>query len=135
MTKESIRTIFLPVFIIFIIINCFCIVFGNFLESHKIDHLVLIVSNALLFALTFFNLFIYQKTMSNTNPNVFFRSVMAATVIKLFFIAAAVCMYLYFAGANKSLYAIICTMFLYVFYTVAEVRNALKLNRQTNVRS
>ncbi len=132
MYNKKLPKIFLSVILLFTFVNAFCLLFAGVLDTHKINHLVLMVSNLLLFLLSIISLTMHYKAMKNTNPNVFIRSVMGGSFMKLMVIAAAIVAYLSLAGANRSLYAVLCTMVLYVFYTIIEVRNALKMNRKVN---
>ncbi|HXL58675.1 MAG TPA: hypothetical protein VN958_20575, partial [Chitinophagaceae bacterium] len=70
------------------------------------------------------------RSLRNTNPNVFVRSVMAATFIKLIVIAGAVIAYLMAAGENKSIYGVIAGIGLYFVYTFIEVKNTSRLNKE-----
>ena len=54
---------------------------------------------------------------------------MLASFIKLIVIAVAVLVYLIKAGNNKSIYAVIAAMVMYILYNVVEVRAAMRLNR------
>ncbi|MGI8950566.1 MAG: hypothetical protein ACR2FN_03165 [Chitinophagaceae bacterium] len=129
MDKIATRKLFLPLFFVFIFISSLCRLLSNWLVKQNIDPNVVLVANALLFALAMVSTYMHYKAMKNKNPNVFIRSVTASTIIKLLIIAGSVLAYFYFAKENKSSYAIITAMGLYVIYTVIEVNNASKMNK------
>ena len=120
----------LPLFLVFVIVNSAVLALQAQLNERKIDSLVVFNSNCLLFALSVLTLLMFRRAMNNTNPNVFFRSVMGATMIKLLVLGSAALIYLFMAGHNRSVYAIFVGMFLYIVYTVIEIRIALKLNQK-----
>ncbi len=130
MNDRKKKKIFIPLFIFFIIINVGCFSVKDWLDAKGIDHFVLIGANAILFLLAVMSIYLLIRSMNNPNPNVFVRSVSAAVFIKLIVIAAAVIIYLSAAGENKSFYAVLAAMGLYVIYTIIEVRGALRLNRK-----
>ncbi len=130
MEKTKDRNAIVPVFIFFIMVNSFCLLFKNWLTSKGIDPLVLGAGNSILFFLSVIIYFMQKKSLQNPNPNVFVRSVMAGTFIKLLVIAGAVIIYLLTAGENKSNYAVLAAMGLYFVYTFIEVKTVSKLNKE-----
>ena len=119
-----------PLFIVFVIISSFALLFGNWLDAKKIDHFVIIGANLLLLVLTIGCLFLYARASVNPNPNVFVRSVMGITFMKLMLIVVVLAVYLIAAGKNRSVYAILVGMALYIIYTVIEVKAVLQLNKR-----
>ncbi len=130
MDKQQEQKLIMPSFVLFLVVSGFCTVFRDWLTAKEIDPIVLGFGNLLLFILTLIIFRIQKRALNNTNPNVFVRSVMAGTTIKLFVIALAIVLYVAFAGEQKSLYAIVGIMVLYIIYTVIEVKAILKLNRK-----
>lgn len=118
-----------PLFIFFMVVNAFCTLFKTFLSEKGIDPVVLGFANLILFVLSLGIFLMQRKALQNPNPNAFVRSVMAGTAIKLFAIGIAVTLYLFVAGENKSVYAVVAAMFLYIVYTIIEVNTASKMNR------
>lgn len=119
-------------FILFIVVIVLAMVFATWLDDHKINHLVVISANALLLVFTGGNMLLQVKAMANPNPNVFVRSVMGGTFAKLFLLVIAMAVYLFAAGANRSVYAIMVAAGLYVAYTFIEVKGLLELNKKNN---
>lgn len=120
----------ISLFIFFIIVNSFCFLFKDWLDAKKIDHLVLIGANCILFILSATVYYLHKKAAQNKNPYAFVRSVMTGTLIKLIVIAIAVVAYLKLSEENKSVYAIVAGIGLYFIYTFIEVKSAAGLNKQ-----
>lgn len=120
----------LRLFILFIVVTALALLFGDWLDEKKIDRLVVIGANALLLVLTLGCMALYAKASVNPNPNVFVRSVMGVTFMKLLAIVVVLAIYLFTAGKNRSVYAIVVGMGLYIIYTVIEVRAVLELNKR-----
>ena len=125
----------LPFVYLFIVLNTSLLLFGKMLDAIKIDHLVIIGANILLFLISIITLTMHLKAIKNANPNVFSRSIMGGTIIKMFGLGAAVVIYIIQAGKNMSVYAIFVSMFLYVLYTFLEVKIALQLNQKPNANN
>ena len=126
------RTVFIPLFLLFVLLNSAILILAKSLDKIHIDHIVLLVVNMILFSLSALSLLMHQKAASNKNPNVFVRSIMLATVLKLLVIIIGVVLYVYTSGETRSNYAIYVGMLLYIFYTIVEVKGALILNKKTN---
>jgi len=126
------RSVFIPLILLFILINSATLFLANRLDKIHIDHVVLMVVNLVLFSLSALSLLMHSKAAANKNPNVFVRSIMLATVLKLLVIMIGIVLYVYNAGETRSNYAIYAGMLLYIFYTILEVKGALKLNKKTN---
>ncbi|HRI22031.1 MAG TPA: hypothetical protein PLA68_13810 [Panacibacter sp.] len=130
MAKTTDQKALAPLFIFFMLVNAFCLFFKDWLDSKNIDHFVVGIGNCILFFLSVVIYFMQKKSLQNTNPNVFVRSIMAGTFIKLIVIAGAVVIYLLAAGENKSNYGIIAAVSLYFVYTFIEVKTAARLNKE-----
>ncbi len=130
MSKTKNNKAIFPLFIFFMLVNFVCLFFKDSLDAKGIDHFVLATGNCILFVLSVFIYFMQKKSLQNTNPNVFVRSVMAGTLIKLVVIAGALVVYLLTAGESKSNYGILAAMSLYFVYTFIEVKTASRLNKE-----
>src|SRR6476620_7753557 len=95
-----------PILVFFLLVNSFCLLFKSWLDAKKIDHAVVMAANSILFILSIIIFLMHKRSVQNKNPNVFVRSVMAGTFIKLIVIAGAVTVYLMSAAENKSIYAV-----------------------------
>jgi len=94
----------------------------------KIDPIVVISANLILFAFSVVNIYFQSRNIHNPNPNAVIRGVMAGMFLKLFGLAAAAVIYLFAAGAGRSVNALFVSMGLYILYTWLEVRISLQLN-------
>lgn len=119
-----------PMFVVFVLVNAICIFFADWLDAHEINHVVVGLANCILFIVSLIIYSMHKKSSSSANAHAFVRSVMGGTLIKLFVFAGGALLYLYFAGENKSVYAIVAAMGLYLVYTALEVRSAMSLNKK-----
>jgi phosphate starvation-inducible membrane PsiE len=131
MTAQHKKT-FLPLVLLFVMVNSIAIVFKPFMVSHQIDIGVIIASNSLLFLIAVLSLNMQLKSVKNPNPHAMVRGVMGSVVLKLFVLGTAAFIYLYAAGESKSVNALFISMALYLLYTWLEVRLALRLNPPKN---
>jgi hypothetical protein len=130
MQKDSFAKKILPLFFLFVIVNTVILIWQKQLQGIKIDALVVFYANLLLFAISVFGVAVHMKAYNKKNPNLVVRSVMSLMLLKFFVLAATVFIYLFVAGSNRSVYAVFVGMFLYIIYTILEVRIALKMNDQ-----
>lgn len=94
----------------------------------KIDPIVVISANLILFVFSVLNIYFQSRNINNPNPNAVIRAVMAGMFLKLFGLAAAAVIYLFAAGAGRSVNSLFVSMGLYILYTWLEVRISLQLN-------
>jgi len=134
MNKTELSRFFRPVIIFFILINALCLSCANWLDNKNIDHIVLMYANLILFLLTLIACYIHIKAVNNNNPYAFVRSVTLASLIKLLVIVASIAIY-FFTAETKSVYAVITAMALYIVYTLFEVKGAMRINRDRNVKN
>lgn len=122
----------LPLILLFIIFNNIFLFGKNWLAQYSLDYLVLIIANSLFFVVGILIYNMQKKAARNPNPNVFVRSVMGGTMIKMAVCVIAVGIY---AFAFKSIFnkmTVFAALLLYLFYLVAEVNMATKLNKKKN---
>lgn len=135
MNSKSTLSHYMPLIYTFFLINILCTVLRAFLISKNVDPLVLMGGNTLLFFVSLLVMFLNIKAATNSNPNVFIRSVMGGIFIKLIVVAAAALIYFLKAGENKSVYAVALCMVWYIIYTVIEVKGALAINKKQHGRN
>ncbi len=121
--------------IVFVVLNALFIVFAARLAAANVDNEVLIVTNLLLYILSILTHFMQVNALKNKNPQVFVRTVMAGTMIKLFVLATAVLIYLVVAKENRNIPAVFGAMIVYVVYMIIDTRSSLSLNKSRNVRN
>ena len=127
MTKEF-RLLTRPLAGLFIIVTALLLALRTRLAQFNIDTTVVTCANILLLVITMLNLYFQYKNINNPNPNAIVRGVIGATFLKLFGLGAAVLIYLFAAGVNRSINAVFVSMGLYIIYTWLEVRISLRLN-------
>ena len=135
MNTPAFKQMLLPLVILFIVINIIVLIFGNWFDEHNFDHSLLLYANILFFILGLITTFIHIRALQNSNAYAFVRSTTLSSFLKLIVIEAAVIIYLLKAGERRNIYSIIIAMIIYVFYTVIEVKAAMRLNKIRNVKN
>ena len=123
----------LPLFVIFITLTV--IIFGaTFLwEKYNVDKNVLFGANMLFMGTGLLVFFMQKSALSNKNPNVFIRSVIAGMMIKMFSTVVAVLAYVVLVGPTYNKQAVFISLFMYLIYLAAEVIAISKVNGNKNV--
>ncbi|MEI6585052.1 MAG: hypothetical protein WCL56_03155 [Sediminibacterium sp.] len=123
--------IFIPISIVFVMVTIVSLVFSSQLNAFKIDQLVVIGANTLLFVFSLYNVAQHNKAMQQTNPHAMIRGVMGSVILKLFVLGTAAFVYLYNAGENKNINGLFIGMALYLLYTWLDVRIGLTVKPTT----
>jgi hypothetical protein len=112
---------FLPIIILFVVLNVFFLSGKSLLQRWGADQDVLIIGNAILFFLTIISYLIAQKGLKNSNTHFFIRSVLGGIMIKLFvtIIVAFIYISIFKKEINKP--GLFTCMGLYLVYTFMEV--------------
>ncbi|RFM28767.1 hypothetical protein [Deminuibacter soli] len=129
MKKSTFLNSYLPVLSIFIVATIICIAGASWFKSIGASPVVIEVINALLFGLALIAAAMHLQAIKSKNPSALVRSVMGATIMKLFVLTSAVMFYVSYKGVNNSKDAIISGMILYLTYTIFEVAGAFKVNK------
>jgi hypothetical protein len=126
------RKFIVPMVMIFIVTNCFLLLFGQRLAAWGVDRDMLLGANVLFFAVSIIAFLLQRSALQNANPNVFIRSVMGSMFIKMMLVLVVFVIYIMIVrkGINKP--AVFGAMFLYLLYLAAEVAGVMKLNKQKN---
>jgi hypothetical protein len=124
--------LFLPLVFLFIFLNGLFIAAPAFFQKMGINYTVLIIANALFFLINLISFLLLQRALQLNNPNVFMRSVMASTMIKMGVAAAAFLIYILVFRKTINKPAIYLSILLYFIYLAAEVAIVLKMNKQKN---
>ena len=121
------RKAFLPIILLFIILNGFFIGGKTMLQRWGADQNVLIIGNLLLFGITLMSFLMAQRGLKSTNPHAFVRSVYGSIMIKLF--VCLIAAFIYIAMFRKELNkpAFFTLMGLYLVYTFIEVSTLTKM--------
>jgi hypothetical protein len=120
----------LPSLIVFLFVSSLLLLLPNVWMRLNINYWVVLMGNGILFGLSTLTLYMHINALKNPNPNVFSNSVMGGTMLKLFVLGFTVVIYLLISGKNRSVFAIFICMFLYIIYTVFDVKTALRLNKK-----
>ena len=128
--KKETRQLFVPLVILFIVLNALFITAKGWLIKYGMGQDVLIIGNLILFAVTITSLYFHVKGFLHKNIQVFFRSVYGALMIKMFVCAAAVIVYAMAAKPNINKPALYICMALYFVYSFIEVRMVFRLLKQ-----
>lgn len=121
-----------PLVIIFIIVAILSIVAKPYLGQFNLQFAVLLIVNFLIFILSCGTYFMQVKALKHNNPNVYFRSVMMAMLLKMFVTITAllICITRYKNVLSKP--TLFLTMLVYIIYLAVEVNMANKKNKQKN---
>jgi hypothetical protein len=122
----------IPLIILFIIFNNFFLFGKNWLANYQLDYLVLIIANSIFFIISVLVYLMQKKALRHSNPNVFVRSVLGGTLIKMAVCIIAVVVYALAFRSSFSKMSVFAAMFLYLIYLFVEVKLASKLNKQKN---
>ena len=121
---------FMPVVLLFVILNAFFIAGRTWLERWNADQNVLIIGNALLFAITIISFLLAQKGLRNTNTHAFIRAIIGGIMIKLFVCVIAAFIYISMFKKDINKPALFTCMGLYLVYTFFEVSVLTKQLKQ-----
>ena len=119
-----------PLIIIFILLNAIFITSKSWLARKGVDQEVLIIGNAILFAVSLFAFLLTDKSLKSSNPNVFVRAMYGSFIIKFFVVAIAAFVYIMIAKKNVNKPALIACAGLYIVYTGMETRALMNTLRQ-----
>lgn len=124
------RRAFLPIVVLFIILNGLFIAGKGILDRWGADQDVLIWGNLLLFVITLISFFMAQKGLKSTNPHAFVRSVYGSIMLKLFVCLIAAFIYIFVNRQSLNKPAFFTLMGLYLVYTFLEVSTLTKMLKQ-----
>lgn len=120
---------FLPIVIVFIVSSLFFLAARQWLAGWKMDYMVLLAGNGILFLATGLSFYLYNKSLYNGNTQVFLRMLYSSMLIKMGSSLVSTLLYLYLSTAVSKM-AIIGCFVLYVIYTGVEVRAVTRLIRK-----
>jgi hypothetical protein len=123
----------MPVLVIFLLLTVFILSANRIWETYNVDKNVLLGANFLFLSIGIFVFFMQKKALTNSNPNVFVRSVIAGMMIKMFSTVIAVLAYVLIVGSTYDTKAVFISLIMYLVYLAAEVAVISKQNKQKNV--
>ena len=111
----------LPMFIIFTALTVFILSGNKLWNVYNIDKKVLLGANFLFMGTGLLVFFMQKNALTNKNPNVFIRSVIAGMMIKMFSTVLAVLAYVVLVGPTYNKKAVFISLFMYLLYLAVEV--------------
>lgn len=125
--KKNLFSLLLPLFIAAILIATMTAAGSEWLLNKKINPMVVQAANLILLITSCLNIFFQKRNLQQPNPQAIMRGIIGATMVKLFFLASLVLVYIIAAGEKRSVYAVIVSMGCYIFYSWIETRISLRL--------
>ncbi len=122
---------FLPIIGLFIFVGAILRLLMVQLESNGVNTFVLQTGNLFLFLIFMVSVWLQRKGMDDKSTHVFLRNVYGGMLLKLFGGAIAAFVYIYLSRGNINKPALFGTMFLYMVYTVIELKVVLKKSKST----
>ena len=124
------RKPWLPLVILFIVLNAFFLIGRSWLAKQGVDNEVLIAGNLILFIATLFSFLVYMRSLRATGGGAAVRGMYGSFIIKFFTCLVAAFAYIMIAKKDVNKPALIICLGLYVVYTVIEVSSLQKLLKQ-----
>jgi hypothetical protein len=121
------RKAFLPIVLLFVVLNGFFLAGKGMLQRWGADQNVLIIGNLLLAVITLISFAVSAKGLHNKNPHAFVRSAYGGIMIKLFICIIAAVIYIATFKKDLNKPALFTLMGLYLVYTFIEVSQLTKL--------
>lgn len=129
------KKLFLPVIVVFIILNALITIFKHFLINKGFDYEFLLIANLFFFILSIAGFFLQSRGLQSDNPNAFVRGVYSSILLKLFVCIIAVTIYAFLKAKSINMSAIFFSMGLYIIYTSIEVATLMKVAKgKTNAK-
>ena len=126
MTRQRSKS-FLPIVIIFVVLNGFFISGKNMLTRWGVDQDVVLIGNLFLFFIAIASFLLGLRGLRKPNPHAFVRSVYTSMMLKLFLCIIAAFIYISMYRDNLNKPALFICMGLYLVYTFIEVSILMKL--------
>ena len=129
MTKQN-RKPYLPILLVFIILNGLIIASKNFLDTHGFDREFLIYANLFLFLLSIGGFLLQRRGVESPNPQAFVRGIYTSNLFKMFLTIILVLLYVFLMRSKINKPGLFTAMGLYIIYTAVEVTALMKLARK-----
>lgn len=128
--KEGAIKIFLPIIIVFLVVNVLPIVFSGSLAKLHVDPDLLLTGNLVLFLVTVLSFLLYRKAMMAGNTHSFIKNVYGGMFLKFFICIIAAFIYIFNARQAVNKGGVFVLMFLYLVYTFLEISILMKHSKQ-----
>jgi len=116
----------LPIVGVFIAISGIVSLSAGWLENHGVNSSLLLGGNVVLFLIFLLSTALQHQGMREASTHVFLRNVYGGILLKLFGCAMAAFIYIYLSRDTINKPALFGCMFLYILYSVVELRVVLK---------
>jgi hypothetical protein len=124
---------FLPIVLTFILVSVLALAVPSVLAAWKVDHVVLLGGNGLLFLLTALSFYLYARGLRNDNVQAFLRVMYGSMLIKFVGCLLAVLIYALVSRQGVNRNGIFGCLIVYMLYTFLEVRALLQLSKSKKV--
>jgi hypothetical protein len=124
---------FLLIVLTFILVSVLVLALPSMLAAWKVDHVVLLSGNGLLFLLTAVSFYLYARGLRNNNVQAFLRVMYGSMLIKFVGCLLAVLIYATVSRQGVNRNGILGCFILYMLYTFLEVRTLLQLSKSKKV--
>ena len=122
----------LPLIISFLVLSLVILAGKLFYHTGQVDYGVVLFFNCLFFLSGLLVFRMLYRAMQHSNPNVFVRTVMAGTMLRMGICIVAVIGYYFVSRPAFNKPAVYAGMIIYVVYLVVVVRTVMQLNRKQN---
>jgi len=116
----------------FLIVNVCLFAFQWLLPASGVNYKVLRLGNLLLFLVGCITVRMTVRALTDKNTQVFLKMIYGSFLLKFFIFASAAFIYISMFKKDVNKPALFGCLALYVFYTVIEVRSALKQSKKSN---
>lgn len=120
----------LPLVILFVLLNIFFFAAHNWLTKKGVNNDVLIIGNLILFIATLLSLVVYLRSLRSSTAGSSVRGMYGSFLIKFFTCLIAAFAYILIAKKEVNKPALIACLGLYIVYTFIEVSSLQKLLKQ-----
>jgi heme/copper-type cytochrome/quinol oxidase subunit 3 len=128
--KKNLFSLLQPLIIAALVIATLTGLSTQWLLAKNIQPMVIQVANLILLITSCLNIYFQRENLRKSNPQAVMRGIIGATMVKLFFLAALVLIYLIAAGKNRSVFAVLISMGCYIIYSSIETRISLRMKSE-----
>ena len=120
----------LPLVVLFVLLNIFFFAAHNWLTKKGVNNDVLIIGNLILFIATLLSFVVYLRSLRSSTAGSSVRGMYGSFMIKFFTCLIAAFAYILIAKKEVNKPALIACLGLYIVYTFLEVSSLQKLLKQ-----
>jgi hypothetical protein len=132
MPIESGNKALIKVVYFFLFVTACILVLQRLIPESGMNYKVLFIGNLLLFLVGCITVRMTVRALTDKNTQVFLKLIYGSFILKFFVFASAAFVYISLFKKDVNKPALFGCLTLYVFYTVIEVRSALKQSKKSN---